>query len=120
MAQRLFVGNLPFTATESELHELFSTVGQCTSVSLNVDRMTGRPRGFGFVEMGSDAAAQQAVTQLDGRDFQGRRLNVSEARERSAGGPPRSGGYDAGPPGRSRFPKDGGSRRGLRARRRSL
>ena len=139
MAQRLFVGNLPFTATEDELRELFSTVGNCVSVSLVTDRMTGRPRGFGFVEMGSDDDARKAQSQLDGRDFQGRRLNVSEARERTSGGGgfARSGGYGGGsgggggydgggggfgqsPGGRSRVPKEGGSRRGLRARRRSL
>ena len=126
MAQRLFVGNLPFTATEDELHQLFSSVGNCTSVSLNSDRMTGRPRGFGFVEMGSDEEAQRAITQLDGQDFQGRRLNVSEARERSAAGRPRGDGSSrggdtfGGRPGRGRAPKEGGSRRGLRARRRSL
>jgi cold-inducible RNA-binding protein len=127
MARKLFVGNLPFTATEAELHEFFAAAGTCSSVALMTDRMTGRPRGFGFVEMSSDEEAQRAVSQLDGRDFQGRRINVSEARERGAGGPPRSnpaftggGGFDADPYNRPRFAKDGGSRRGIRARRRSL
>lgn len=136
MARKLFVGNIPFTATEAELREIFSSVGTCESVALMTDRMTGRPRGFGFVEMSSDEEAQRAVQQLDGRDLQGRRLNVSEARERTPGGPPRAmgGGYSRGGPRDSgggggfyndnaappRFAKEGGSRRGLRARRRSL
>ena len=137
MARKLFVGNLPFTATEAELRELFASVGTCESVALMTDRMTGRARGFGFVEMSSDEEAQRAVAQLDGRDLQGRRLNVSEARERTPGGPPRAmgGGYSRGNSGggsgggggfdndasaRPRFAKEGGSRRGLRARRRSL
>lgn len=124
MAQRLFVGNLPFTATEAELREFFSAVGNCGSVSLLTDRMTGRPRGFGFVEMSTQEEAQRAISELDGRDFQGRRINVSEARERSGGGGPRGGGFsrsfdgDSSPPRYAK--KDGGSRRGLRARRRSL
>lgn len=135
MARKLFVGNLPFTATEAELRELFSSVGTCESVALMTDRMTGRARGFGFVEMSSEDEAKKAVAQLDGRDLQGRRLNVSEARERTPGGPPRSmgggfsrggggggggGGYDNEASARPRFAKEGGSRRGLRARRRSL
>jgi len=125
MSRKLFVGNLSFETTEAELKELFATAGNCESVAVIRDRATGRPRGFAFVEMGSEEEANQAIAKLNGAELRGRNLNVGEARERSAspgrfsGGPPRSFGYDA-PPAGPRFKKDGGSRRGLRARKRSL
>jgi cold-inducible RNA-binding protein len=128
MGRRLFVGNLSFDTTDQELKDLFSTVGTCVSASVMRDRSTARARGFAFVEMSTEDEAQQAIARLNNAELGGRNLNVSEARERSAGprpfsgpppgfgGPPR--GYDGdGPP---RFRKDGGSRRGLRARKRSL
>jgi len=84
---KLYVGNLPFTATEDSVRTLFSAHGTVEKVSLITDRDTGRPRGFGFVEM-SNADASRAIQALNGRDFEGRALKVSEAqdRDRSPGG----------------------------------
>ena len=86
MGKKLYVGNLSFDTTGADLEALFSQVGTCESVSVVTDRATGRSRGFGFVEMSSAGEAQKAVAELNGRELQGRKLNVSEARERSAGG----------------------------------
>ena len=87
MGTRLYVGNLPFTADENSIRELFSTSGRSVSeVKLVTDRDTGRPRGFGFVEMGSSEDADGAIRDLNGRDFGGRPLTVNEAKERSSGG----------------------------------
>ncbi|HEY7890081.1 MAG TPA: RNA-binding protein [Steroidobacteraceae bacterium] len=84
---KLYVGNLPFTATEEAVRALFSKHGTVEKVSLITDRETGRPRGFGFVEM-SNADASRAMQALNGVDFDGRALKVNEAqdRERSGGG----------------------------------
>ena len=79
MAQKLYVGNLPFSATSDEVHDLFSQHGEVHSVNLITDRETGRPRGFGFVEMDNAAAAIEA---LNGKELDGRPLTVNEARER--------------------------------------
>jgi RNA recognition motif-containing protein len=86
MGKKLFVGNLSFDTTNSELSALFSEVGTCESASVITDRATGRSRGFGFVEMSSASEAQAAIAALNGRELQGRALNVSEAREREGGG----------------------------------
>ena len=87
MGTRLFVGNLPFSVDESELRELFSQNDRnVAEVKLITDRDTGRPRGFGFVEMASSEEADQAIRELNGYELQGRQLNVNEARERSGGG----------------------------------
>jgi cold-inducible RNA-binding protein len=83
MAQKLYVGNLPFSVTEDTLRTLFAEYGAVTSVSLIMDRDTGRPRGFGFVEM---EGADEAIKALDGREFDGRNLKVNLAREREGGG----------------------------------
>ena len=90
---KLFVGNLPFTATDETVRALFSKHGTVERVSLITDRDTGRPRGFGFVEMSSDDASR-AMQALNGADFDGRSLKVNEAqeRERSGGGGNRHGG----------------------------
>ena len=87
---KLYVGNLPFESTDEGVSALFSKHGTVEKVSLITDRDTGRPRGFGFVEM-STADASRAVQALNGTDFEGRTLKVSEAqeRERSGGGRPR-------------------------------
>jgi len=85
MSKRLFVGNLPFSATEDELRDLFAQHGTVTSVKLITDRETQRPRGFGFVEM-DDAGGDAAVRALNGQDFSGRTLRVDEARERERTG----------------------------------
>ncbi len=91
---KLFVGNLPFTATEEAIRELFSKHGTVEKIALISDRDTGRPRGFGFVEM-SSADASRAMQALNGTEFEGRALKVNEAqeRERSGGG---GGGYRGG------------------------
>lgn len=79
MSKKLYVGNLPFTATEDEIRELFAKHGTVISVNLITDRATGRPRGFGFVEMDDPATAKQ---QLDGYEMDGRRLRVNEAQDK--------------------------------------
>ncbi len=81
MAKRIYVGNLPFTATDDEVRALFSEYGTVESVSLITDRETGRPRGFGFVEMSN--GADEAIRALDKSDMGGRSLNVNEARPRT-------------------------------------
>ncbi len=89
MAKRIYVGNLPFTSTTDEVRDLFEQHGSVLDVSLVNDRETGRPRGFGFVEM-EDDDADAAIKALDGVSFDGRNLKVNEARPR--GDRPRGGG----------------------------
>ncbi len=104
MPAKLFVGNLSFQATEEDLRELFQQAGTVESVRIVTDQFTGRPRGFGFVEMSSKEEASKAVEMLNGRLFRDRNLVVDEARpqpQRGAGGPrgdrgPRPGGAGAG------------------------
>ena len=92
MAKKLYVGNLPFSAAEDEGRDLFSQYGEVQSVKLITDRETGRPRGFGFVEMEN---ADEAAQNLDGYAFDGRNLKVNEARDRDdrRGGGGGGGGY---------------------------
>src|SRR5436190_6085526 len=110
MPVRLFIGNLPYTATEAELREHLSSVGEPTSVVLPVDRETGRPRGFAFVDYADRGVAEEAIRKSDQQLFKGRGLAVSEARPREERGPggPRPGGFGgprpAGPGGFSRPP----------------
>ena len=93
MGKKLYVGNIPFTTTEDELTQLFERHGTVQSVNVITDRETGRPRGFAFVEMESEQAAQAAQRALDGSQLGGRSLRVNEAQERSGGGGgPRGGG----------------------------
>src|SRR5262252_8780925 len=93
MGTRLYVGNLSYNVTEGELRDVFAEGGRnVVEVKIVMDRDTGRPRGFAFVEMGSDDEASQAIQSLTGREVQGRAINVSEARERT----PRGGGGDGG------------------------
>jgi RNA recognition motif-containing protein len=87
--QRIYVGNLPFSSREDDVRELFAQYGEVISVVLPTDRETGRPRGFGFVEMSGEDATK-AIDALNGRDFGGRALNVNQAREREER--PRGGG----------------------------
>lgn len=82
MANKLFVGSLAFTATDDDLAQFFSGVGTVVSAKVIVDRDTNRSKGFGFVEMSSDAEAKAAIEQLDGKELAGRPVNVSEARPR--------------------------------------
>lgn len=86
MSNRLYVGNLVFHATESLLTERFAASGGVKSVSVVMDRETGRSRGFAFVEMESEAAAQKAISDLDGQDLEGRSLRVRVAEDRKPGG----------------------------------
>jgi len=82
MAKRLFVGSLPYSMTDQELGELFSKVGTVESANVISDRMTGRSKGFGFVEMGTDEEAVKAVSELNGKEIDGRTIVVNEARPR--------------------------------------
>jgi cold-inducible RNA-binding protein len=79
----IFVGNLPFSATEGDLKGLFSEYGTVESAAIITDRETGRSRGFGFVELAADARAQDAIRDLDGTDLQGRNIKVNEAKPRT-------------------------------------
>lgn len=88
MAKKLYVGNLTYNVNESDLEAIFSPHGTVQSAQVIIDRDTNRSKGFGFVEMGSDAEAQAAVQALDGQEHDGRRLTVNEAKPRE----PRSGG----------------------------
>ena len=88
---KLYVGNLPFTATEDSVRALFAPHGTVEKISLISDRDTGRPRGFGFVEM-SNADASRAMQALNGQDFDGRALKINEAQERTGGGGGNGGG----------------------------
>jgi RNA recognition motif-containing protein len=87
MGTRIYVGNLPFSATEDQIRQLFGANGrQVTVVHFVMDRDTGRPRGFAFVEMATDQDAQAAIDALNGSSVGGRQLTVNEARERTGGG----------------------------------
>ena len=108
---RLFVGNLPYQATEEDLRTHFSQVGQPTQIVRPLDRETGRARGFAFVEYAERSAAEEAIKKFDGQLFMGRPLAVSEARareDRGPGGPPRPGGGYAPRPGGGGFGGGGG------------
>jgi cold-inducible RNA-binding protein len=96
MGRRLYVGNLSYDTTEADLRDAFGSAGTVTDVKVVLDRETGRPRGFAFVEMSSDSDAQNAIAQLDGRDLGGRTLKVNEAQERAGGGGGGGGGFRAG------------------------
>jgi cold-inducible RNA-binding protein len=85
MGRRLYVGNLSYDTTEMGLRELFGQMGTVADAKVVMDRETGRPRGFAFVEMSSDQEAQKAIEQLNGRDVDGRAINVNEAQERTGG-----------------------------------
>lgn len=93
MAKRIYVGGLPYSATEEDLENLFASAGQVKEVSIITDRYTGQAKGFGFVEMASDTEADAAISSLNGTQMGGRTLTVNEAKpreERSGGG---GGGY---------------------------
>ncbi|MBL8161152.1 MAG: RNA-binding protein [Anaerolineae bacterium] len=89
MAKKLYVGNLAYSATESQIRELFAQVGEVTEVTIIMDRDTGRSKGFGFVQMANDNDAQDAIRRFNGFTMDNRALTVNEARpreERSGGG----------------------------------
>ena len=116
MGTRLYVGNLSYNVTEPELKDVFGENGRnVKEVKVVLDRDTGRPRGFAFVEMTTDAEAAQAIETLNGREIQGRPINVSEARERAprGGGGGGGGGFGGGRGGRDHGEGHGrGGRRG--------
>ncbi len=117
MATKLYVGNLPFNTTENELQELFSQAGAVQEVMLMQDKFTGKSRGFAFVTMGSDQDAQNAISQLNGKQIEGRALTVNEARPREprpagGGGGYGGGGGGGGGGGYGGGRRDGGQRRG--------
>src|SRR5947209_13676404 len=86
MGKKLYVGNLPYTVSDSDLQQMFEAHGSVTSAQVIMDRDTGRSKGFGFVEMGSDAEAQAAITAMNGTEMDGRALTVNEARPKTEGG----------------------------------
>ena len=90
MSNKIYVGNLPWSATEQELRSLFEPHGSVDSVNIITDRDTGRARGFAFVEMGDSSSAANAIRTLDGSDMGGRPLRVNEAQDKRSGG---GGGY---------------------------
>ena len=104
---KIYVGNLPFTATEDQVRALFSAHGTVESVALPTDRETGRPRGFGFVEM-SQADASRAIQAVNGQDLGGRSLRVNEAQDKPRGGGGGGGGRSGGGGGRGGYGGGGG------------
>jgi RNA recognition motif-containing protein len=112
MGKKLYVGNLPFSATEQELQAKFAAHGNVESAKIIMDRDSGRSKGFGFVEMSDDDAAENAINGLNGADFSGRAMIVSEARPqapREGGG---RGGFSGGRGGGGRGGYGGGGGRG--------
>ena len=129
MGSKVFVGNLEFSTTKEQLEALFSEAGSILDVFLPTDRMTGKPRGFAFVEFSSSEEAAKAITRFDGHELGGRSLRVNAAEERrpgqrGPGGPPFSGNFGGGfgpdQPPKGFGGKSKGSRRNLRAKKRSL
>jgi RNA recognition motif-containing protein len=95
MGNKLYVGNLPYTVRDDDLQQAFSAFGSVSSAKVMMERDTGRSKGFGFVEMGSDAEAQSAIQGMNGQSLGGRSLVVNEARPMEPR-PPRSGGFGGG------------------------
>ena len=110
MGNRLYVGNLPYSFRDGDMEQAFSQYGQVTSAKVMMERETGRSKGFGFVEMGSDAEAQAAIEGLNGQQVGGRGLVVNEARPMESRGP-RTGGYGGGGGGGGYGGGGGGGRR---------
>ena len=100
MGAKLYVGNLPYSATEERLQQHFAQHGSVVSARIITDKFSGRSKGFGFIEMASDAEAQNATNALNGTDFEGRNIVVSEARPQA---PRPMGGSGGRPPRRDRF-----------------
>ena len=125
----MFVGNLNFSTTQAELETLFGQVGEVSEVFLPIDRATGQPRGFAFVQFRDAAVVSEAISKFHGAELQGRMLKVNEARERSPRPfVPNSNSFGGGPPPqdlnvsdvRGKPAKPKGSRRGLRGRKRGF
>lgn len=98
MAKKLYVGNLPYSVDDEALHQHFAQFGSVDSAKVIMDRDTGRSKGFGFVEMADDSAADDAIERANGYELNGRAINVSEARPQAPreGGGPRRGGFGGG------------------------
>lgn len=126
MSSKVFVGNLEFSTTREEIETLFAEAGSVLDVFLPADRATGKPRGFAFVEYASEAEAAAAIERFDGYELGGRSLRVNAAQARTSPRPGGFGGSGSGfspPPAGGRFAGGGkskGSRRNLRAKKRSL
>ncbi|OGG46786.1 MAG: RNA-binding protein [Candidatus Handelsmanbacteria bacterium RIFCSPLOWO2_12_FULL_64_10] len=101
----IYVGNLSYDVSEADLKELFETFGQVSSASVVKDKFSGQSKGFGFVEMPTDAEAKAAISGLNGRDMKGRTISVDEARPRAGGGGGRGGGRGGGGGGGGRRPR---------------
>jgi RNA recognition motif-containing protein len=84
MSKKLYIGNLPYSITETALREMFTPLGEVSSVSVITDRNTGQPKGFAFIEMADDVAAKQAISQINGKTFDNRSITVAEARPQEA------------------------------------
>ena len=110
MGNKLYVGNLPYSVRDNDLEQAFSQFGAVTSAKVMMERDTGRSKGFGFVEMGSDAEAQAAINGMNGQPLGGRSVVVNEARPMEPR-PPRSGGFGGGGGGYGGGGGDGGGRR---------
>ena len=105
-SKKLYVGGLPYSISDRQLEELFSAHGTVESARVITDRMTGRSKGFGFVEMGSQSEAEAAIEKLNGADLEGRSLTVNEARPREERGGGRGRGFGGGGPGRGGSGRD--------------
>jgi RNA recognition motif-containing protein len=103
MGAKLYVGNLPYSVTEEKLQQHFAQHGSVVSARIITDKFSGRSKGFGFVEMSSDDEAERATKALNGTDFEGRNIVVSEARPQQARGPREGGGGSGRPPRRDRY-----------------
>src|SRR5712691_2979944 len=112
MGKKLYVGNLAYSVTDSTLEQMFAAHGTVQSAQVIMDRDTGRSKGFGFVEMGSDEEAQAAIAALNGHEVEGRALTVNEARPKPEGGG--RGGFGGGGGGRGGYGGGGGSGGGRR------
>lgn len=125
LASKIFVGNLDFQTTREQLQDLFSEIGQIKDIFLPRDRETARPRGFALIEFETAEEAERAIEKFNDYELAGRNLRVNIAEERAPrpggyGGRPSFGGHGPKPPGRGGFGKTKGSRRNLRAKKRSL
>ncbi len=94
MSSKLYVGGLPYKTNDGEMQQLFAQAGSVTSSRVIIDKMTGRSRGFGFIEMASDEDAQKAISMFNGQEYEGRKLIVNEARPMEDRPPRREGGYN--------------------------
>lgn len=116
MAKKIYVGNLSFSVNDEELQQAFSSFGNVISARIVIDKMSGRSKGFGFVEIEDDAGADAAISKMDGQEIGGRPVRVSEAKpqEDRPRGPRREGGFGGGGGGRGGFGGGGGGGRGPR------